>query len=109
MVDAGGLNFSSSTKKSDISFEDLRRMKKYVPMMRATAGRRCILRSIQSGILNNRSAVWFVGSALVAPAIESGLGGNMSSGLTNTMDHYHQLHRHIETYINGRNNYFDRH
>jgi len=78
--------------------------------MRATAGRRCMLRSIQSGILNSRSAVWLVGSALVPdPAIESGLGGNMSSGLTSTIDHYCQLRRYGKTYVYTRNDDFDRH
>lgn len=78
-------------------------------MMRATAGRRCILRSIHSGILNSKSAVWLVGSALVAPAIESGLGGNISSGLTRTIDHCCQLNHLRSTYVNGGNDDFDRH
>lgn len=108
MVDAGGLNFSSRTKKSSSQFQGFG-MRGYIPMMRATAGRRCMLRSIHSGILNNKSAVWFVGSALVAPAIESVLGGNISSGLTRTIDHCCQLIHFKTTYVDGRNNDFDRH
>jgi hypothetical protein len=68
-----------------------------------------MLKSIHSGILNNRSAVWFVGSAFVAPAMDSGLGGNISSGLTRTMDHCHQLNQFRTTYVDGGNNDLDRH
>jgi len=41
--------------------------------------------------------------------MESGLGGNISSGLTSTIDHCCQLYPYQVTYINGGNYDFDRH